>query len=155
MRRTIQILAMVMMFLPVSVLSWVEGTAAVQPIADTERPALFPTRDMIEFGEGAAEASCFSCHGADGISDSEGKPHLAGQRTVYLYRVLKAFQSGDRPDEQHNHNKFLNDKALIATAVYYSSLTPAQLPVVVETDHRLGPDGEEGNADDVVYPPDE
>jgi len=134
MKKTIQILAIVMTFLPVPVLSWVEGTAAVQPIGDTERPALFPTREMIEFGQGAAEASCFSCHGEDGISDAEGKPHLAGQRTVYLYRVLKAFQSGDRPDEQHNHNKFLNDKALIATAVYYSSLSPVQLPTVVETD---------------------
>jgi len=134
MKKTVQILAMVMTFLPFSVLSWVEGTAAVQPIGDSERAALFPTREMVEFGEGAAEANCFSCHGADGISDAEGKPHLAGQRTVYLYRVLKAFQSGDRPDESNNHNDFLNDKALLSTAVYYSSLTPAQLPVVVETD---------------------
>ncbi len=134
MKRTIQILALVMTFLPVSAISWVEGSTAVQPIGDTERTALFPTRDMIEFGQGAAEANCFSCHGEDGISDAEGKPHLAGQRTVYLYRVLKAFQSGDRPDEQHNHNKFLNEKALISTAVYYSSLTPAQLPVSIETE---------------------
>ena len=137
MKRTIQILAMIMTFLLVPVISWAEVSAAVQPIGDTERAALFPTRDTIEFGQGAAEANCFSCHGEDGISDAEGKPHLAGQRTVYLYRVLKAFQSGDRPDEEHNHNKFLNDKALISTAIYYSSLDPAQLPVIADADETV------------------
>ncbi len=136
MNRTIQVLAVVMTFLLVPAISRAQTSAAVQPIGDTERTALFPTRDMIEFGQGAAEVNCFSCHGADGISDAEGKPNLAAQRAVYLYRVLKAFQSGDRPDESHNHNIFLNDKALISTAVYYSSLTPVQLSATVDTDEN-------------------
>lgn len=134
MNRTIQTLAAVMTLLLVPPIGWALGSPAVQAIGDIERTTLFPTREMIEFGHGAAELNCFSCHGEDGISDTEGKPHLAGQRSVYLYRVLKAFQSGERADESNNHNDFLNDKALLSTAVYYSSLTPAQLPPVTDTD---------------------
>lgn len=96
-----------------------------QAIGDIEHKALFPSRDMIEFGRTAAEANCAACHGMDGLSDAEGKPHLAGQRTVYLYRVLKAFQSGERKDQPGNHNAFLNDQALLSSAVYYANLTPA------------------------------
>lgn len=128
MKRTIQTLSTIIAFLLVPATVWALGSASVAPITDDERAALFPTRDTIKFGQSAAEANCVSCHGLDGVSQSEGMPHLAGQRTVYLYRVLKAFQSGDRPDETNNHNDFLNDNALLSTAVYYSSLAPAQKP---------------------------
>jgi cytochrome c553 len=102
-----------------------QGSADYQPIGDIEHKALFPSRDMIEFGRVAAEANCAGCHGMDGLSDAEGKPQLAGQRTVFIYRVLKAYQSGERRDEAKNHNAFLNDQAMLSTAVYYASLTPA------------------------------
>lgn len=125
MRRPIQILAMLLLFLlcPIDVKS--QSSIAVQAIADTEHKALFPSRDMIEFGRTAVEANCAACHGMDGLSAAEGEPHLAGQRTVYLYRVLKALQSGVRRDQSNSHNTLLNDQAILSTAVYYASLTPA------------------------------
>ena len=54
---------------------------------------------MINQGRNVAETSCASCHGMDGVSDTEGKPHLAGQRTVYLYRAQQAYHAGARDDE--------------------------------------------------------
>ena len=113
-----------------STTSWAQGSTIVRAIDDAERSALFPSREMIEFGRVAAEVNCASCHGMDGVSDAEGKPHLAGQRMVYLYRVLRAFQSGERSDEQKNHNSFLNDQAILSTAVFYSNLVPV---ITVET----------------------
>ncbi len=124
------------------------GDAAVQPIGGKERTLLFPTRDMIDFGKAAAEANCFSCHGADGISHEDGKPHLAGQRTVYLYRVLKAFRSGGRKDEANNHNDFLNDKALFSTAIYYSSLRPVRIDESEEPAGTLDSEGLPVDTDD-------
>jgi len=133
MKRVLQALAMATTFLLIPATGWAQGSAAVKAVSDTERTILFPSRKMIEFGRTAAEANCASCHGMDGISDAEGEPHLAGQRTVYLFRVLKAFQSGERVDEQNNHNDFLNEQALLSTAVYYASLTPAQIVEPTET----------------------
>ncbi len=68
-------------FLLAPATSEARGPASAQAIADNERTALFPSRDMIEHGRVAAEANCVMCHGMDGISDLEGKPSLAGQRT--------------------------------------------------------------------------
>jgi len=122
----IQALALVLLFLLAMTTGKAQNSIAVQAIGEVERNALFPSRDMIEFGRTAAEANCAGCHGMDGLSDAEGKPQLAGQRTVYLYRVLEAFQSGERKDESKNHNTFLNDQAMLSTAVYYANLTPVQ-----------------------------
>jgi cytochrome c553 len=115
-------IALIVLMTPVSSLA--QSATAVQPIGDAERRALYPTRAMIEQGRAVVESACVGCHGMDGISDAQGKPHLAGQRAVYLYRVLQAFQNATRPDEENQHNKFLTDGALLAATVYYSSLTP-------------------------------
>jgi cytochrome c553 len=123
--------------------SMAQAAALNQPIQEDEREILFPSRNLIEFGRTAAEANCAGCHGIDGISDAEGKPHLAGQRPVYLYRVLKAFQSGERRDENNDHNAFLNEQALLSTAVYYASLDP----VIVE---QRSTEGEENSEQDEV-----
>jgi len=138
MKIIIQALAFMVSVLLVADTCWSQGSKLVQAIGPVERTALYPTRATIEFGRTVVEANCAGCHGMNGISDVEGKPHLAGQRAVYLYRALKAFQSGDRADEPKNHNDFLNDKALLSAAIYYSSLTPAnpvEVTVAVE-----GPD---------------
>ena len=113
MKILIPIMAMALLLLLAPTPGKTQGSEAVRAIGDTERTALFPSRAMIEFGRTAAEANCAGCHGMDGISDAAGKPHLAGQRTVYLYRVLKAFQSGEHKDESKNHNAFLNDQAML------------------------------------------
>jgi len=142
MKITTHTLAMVTIFILMPTPVFAQGSAAVQAIGDVERAALFPTRAMIEFGKTAAQSNCFRCHGIDGISDVQGEPHLAGQRTVYLYRVLKAFQSGERPDEANNHNDFLNDKALLSTAVYFSSLAPVKIPEATSTTEIAEPAGQ-------------
>ncbi len=129
---TKRLLAITFCLLLFSTMGWTIDSAAVRAINDVEREALYPSRDMIEYGRAAAKANCAGCHGIDGISAAAGEPNLAGQRTVYLYRVLKAFQSGDRRDEQDLHNDFLNDKALISTAIYYAGLTPAKSPGNIE-----------------------
>ena len=120
-------LAIVMLLLIVPSAGSAQVSIAVQAIGDAERKALFPSRDLIEFGRTAAQANCADCHGMDGLSKAEGQPQLAGQRTVYLYRVMKAFQTRERKDESNTHNVFLNDQALLSTAVYYAGLTPAQV----------------------------
>lgn len=126
MKIAIQLLAIITLITLFPAECYAQSSIAVRAIDDTERQAMFPSRDMIEFGQAAAEANCAACHGMDGLSDAEGKPQLAGQRTVYLYRVLKAFQTGERKDELKNHKTFLNDQAMLSTAVYYAGLTPSK-----------------------------
>lgn len=145
MRKITKNLAMAIMFLLAPAAYATEGSATAQPIGGDERAALFPSRDVIDFGKSAVESNCASCHGLDGISDEAGKPHLAGQRTVYLYRVLKAFQSGERADVTASHNDFLNDKALLAAAVYYASLTPKST-----TEATTAAEGEESSAPEAI-----
>ena len=142
MKKTITGLSLTISLLLISATGWSQGSVAGQAISETERQALFPSRSIIEFGRIAAEANCAGCHGMDGTSKAEGSPHIAGQRTVYLYRVLKAFQSGTRSDEAKNHNSFLNDEALLSTAVFYSGLTPVSIVKDTEADEAIGEDGE-------------
>ena len=47
-------------------------------------------------GKAKAEAVCAACHGAAGVSVSDGIPHLAAQRAGYLEGQLKAFKEGTR-----------------------------------------------------------
>ena len=104
--------------------SLVQAASPTDPIQENEREALFPATTVIKFGRDVAETACASCHGMDGISDTPGKPHLAGQRAIYLYRVQQAFQAGTRNDENKDHKAFLTDKSMLAVSAYYSSLTP-------------------------------
>jgi cytochrome c553 len=105
--------------------SLVQGALPTDPIQENEKEALFPATSLINQGQDVAETVCASCHGMDGISDAAGKPHLAGQRAIYLYRVQQAFQAGTRNDENKNHKAFLTDRSLLAVSAYYASLTPA------------------------------
>lgn len=126
MKKTMQSLAIAAILMLVPLVSGAQGfDSATQALGQSERTALFPSRETLETGREVAGNACADCHGMDGISTVEGKPHLAGQRTVYTYRVLKAFAAGTRPDESSQHNKFLNDEALLSVAVYYASLMPA------------------------------
>lgn len=103
-----------------------EGAAATAPLSAVERSALTPSREMIEMGGGVAERACADCHGMDGISSEPGQPHLAGQRTVFLYRVLQSYQARERGNDAMTHSiGFLNEDALLAIAAYYASLAPA------------------------------
>jgi cytochrome c553 len=59
---------------------------------------------------------------------------------------LKAFQSGTRSDAPTNHINFLNEKSLLATAVYYSSLTPVHIAEHIDSAGTREP----GEATDLV-----
>lgn len=125
MKRTFHISSLVFVMLLGLAAGLVQGASPTDPVQENEKDALFPPTSMISYGREVAETACANCHGMDGISDSQGKPHLAGQRAIYLYRVQQAYQSGMRNDQNKNHKAFLNDKSLLAVSAYYSSLTPA------------------------------
>lgn len=126
MTRTLHVLTVSAALLLVPVSSWSQGSAATQPINGLERAALSPSREMLTLGETVAGTACADCHGIDGVSTEPGIPNLAGQRTVYLYRVLQAYQTRERRNDAMNHaTGFLNEEALLAVAAHYASLTPA------------------------------
>ena len=79
----------------------------------------------IEAGKAKAFA-CSSCHGADGISVSAAIPNLAGQKTAYLTKQLKAFKDGSRKDAMMNAIAAQLDAADIDNlAAFWSSLPGA------------------------------
>lgn len=104
--------------------------AATQPAvtvaADSDLRAVYANAADIAEGKSLAEASCSGCHGANGISETEGVPNLAGQRPAYLHLELRVYQAGGRGDsDMNNAVKFLSDDALLKVAAYYASLDPA------------------------------
>ena len=106
------------LLLPITAL----GQAAMGPITPAERAALSPDRGMLETGWSVANTACARCHGQDGASTAPDVPNLAGQRTVYLYRTLKAYQERERRNDSMNHAiGFLNEDALLAVAAYYAA----------------------------------
>lgn len=110
------------------------GGPHTQPLDEMERAALSPSRGMIELGRGVADKACAECHGMDGASRESGQPHLAGQRTAYLHRVMKAYQARERRnDDMYHASGFLNDEALLAVSAYYASLAPALKAAADET----------------------
>ena len=93
---------------------------------DALRP-LYATVDDIAEGKELAQPSCAACHGAEGISATQGVPNLAGQRPAYLYTELKAYQSGARSSlVMLDKVMFLSDNALVNVAAYYASPDPAK-----------------------------
>jgi cytochrome c553 len=50
----------------------------------------------LEAGRAKATTVCAACHGANGVSVSDGIPNLAGQRAAYLEGQLKALKDGSR-----------------------------------------------------------
>jgi len=86
----------------------------------------------------------------DGISADELQPNLAGQRTVYLYRVIQAYQDGHRMDDSMGHaSGFLNEEGMFAVAAYYASLPPVRrLPVEVPAEVTTHVETEVAPADD-------
>jgi cytochrome c553 len=102
--------------------------AAAQSAANELRTLSATPTDIAE-GKRLAEMNCAGCHGANGVSTTQGIPHLAGQRPAYLYLELKAYQSGIRGDStMSNVAKFLSDDALVKVAAYFAGLDPAPAP---------------------------
>jgi cytochrome c553 len=99
---------------------------ATEKPGDELRP-LYVTTDDIADGKRLAQSSCATaCHGGNGVSSTPGVPHLAGQRSPYLYLELKAYHSGLRDNgPMKDAVKFLSDDALVKVAAYFASLDPA------------------------------
>ena len=120
--------------------------AATQPVRVTpgspdDLKAAYATAADVAEGKRLAEASCASCHGANGISATKGVPHLAGQRAAYLHFELRVYQSGARGDNTMNASvRFLSDDALVKVAAYYASLDPAQPATTGAKAAPAGPD---------------
>jgi cytochrome c553 len=103
-----------------------QNTTIMTGNVDDLRPLYADAGDIAE-GKRLVDSSCAGCHGANGISESPGVPHLAGQRPAYLYLELRAYQAGVRGDSAMNNvGKFLNDDALVKVAAYFASLDPPQ-----------------------------
>src|SRR6516165_5009506 len=71
-----------------------DATMAQSAAVDELRP-LYANSDDIRDGKELADSTCAKCHGADGVSTTNGVPNLAGQRPSYVYRELKAYRRGD------------------------------------------------------------
>jgi cytochrome c553 len=126
MTRFLRVLTVSVLLALFPVTTWPQGAATMQPLSELERMALSPSRDMIELGRSVASTACAQCHGTDGASIAPGMPHIAGQRTVYIYRMLQAFQTRERTNDPMNHAVgFLNEEAMLAVSTYFAS----QLPV--------------------------
>ena len=77
-----------------------------------------------DIGAGKAKAGmCAGCHGSVGISAMDMWPSLAGQKTGYLAKQLKAFRDGSRSDPVMNAQaKALTDADIDNLSAYYNSL---------------------------------
>ncbi len=71
-------------------------------------------------------ALCGACHGATGVSPSDAWPSLAGQKSAYLVKQLKAFRDGTRKDPMMEPMaKSLSDADIDNLAAYFSTQTAA------------------------------
>lgn len=68
-------------------------------------------------------ASCFACHGVDGIGTAPMNPSLAGQGATYLEKQIQAFKKGERKDPTMTAMVAnLSDKDIKNIAAYFASL---------------------------------
>lgn len=69
---------------------------------------------------------CGGCHGALAVSaDGTSFPNLAGQKTTYIEKALKAYRDKTRQATLMNGMASgLSDEDIANLAAYYSSLTP-------------------------------
>ena len=110
--------------------TYFESASAQPKINSDDGPelrTLYANSEDIAEGKRIVESSCAGCHGANGVSESPGVPHLAGQRSAYLYLELKAYQAGVRGESAMNNVvRPLSDDALFKAAAYFASLDPPQ-----------------------------
>jgi cytochrome c553 len=111
-------------------IGWGSGSASAQsanltPDRDHAMKAVYATPVEIAEGGRIAEASCARCHGANGISTTDGVPHLAAQRAAYLNLQLLAYRQASRVQSAMTGIvRYLSDDALTRVAAYYANLDP-------------------------------
>ena len=76
----------------------------------------------IEAGKNKAMA-CAGCHGANGISNNDMWPNLAGPKAGYTAKQLRDFREGNRTDPvMSGMAKPLSDQDILDLAAYFASL---------------------------------
>jgi cytochrome c553 len=91
----------------------------------------------------APRSACMSCHGLNGAGDSSGAfPRLSGQAAWYLYKQLKDYASGTRPNDVMSPiARTLSDAQMQAVAAYYagqSAPAPEKPRIVKPLDLQRG-----------------
>jgi cytochrome c553 len=80
----------------------------------------------MEAGRAKVASVCAACHGANGVSVSEGIPNLAGQRAGYISAQLEAFKQGTRKNDMMNAiAPQLSASDIADVAAYFASLPGA------------------------------
>jgi len=105
----------------------------------------------LEAGKAKVAAVCAACHGAAGVSVSDGIPNLAAQRAGYIEAQLKALKDGTRKNPIMNAiASQLSAGEMANVAAYFASLPGAGaaaksefLPNVAKTSVRF-PEGYKG-----------
>jgi len=70
-----------------------------------------------------APEACVACHGADGLSEMEDAPNLAGETAMYIDTQLKAFRLGKRTHEIMSEvASELTDDEIRAFADWYAAI---------------------------------
>ena len=64
-----------------------------------EKFDLVATGDPAEGKKVAKKLKCKKCHNADGISDDEEIPSIAGQRATYMFKQMSDYKSGVRENK--------------------------------------------------------
>lgn len=78
----------------------------------------------IQAGKAKSEV-CASCHGAQGISDQPGVPHLSGQHASYIQAGLLSYKEGHRKGTRMAEIvAALSRQDIANVAAYYGSLKP-------------------------------
>ena len=92
--------------------------------------AIVPSWALADVTAGAQKsASCSVCHGIDGNSPSGVYPNLAGQSPQYLYKQIKDFKEGRRPNAiMSSMIASLTDEDMHDLADFFSSQSPNTTP---------------------------
>jgi cytochrome subunit of sulfide dehydrogenase len=70
----------------------------------------------------ALAATCFTCHGTNGVSVNNIPPSLAGQDKAHLLQLMREFRDGKRPATiMHQHAKGYTDTQLDLIAGYFAA----------------------------------
>lgn len=81
----------------------------------------------LEAGKAKANEICAACHGANGISETENIPSLAGQLDQYIQWQLVYFRAGSRKNElMQPVVEQLTNEDIRNLGAYFASLTPAK-----------------------------
>jgi cytochrome c553 len=110
------------------------GRAQPDPFAEREpdinQGRFVAVGGFIEGRNGGRAMACMQCHGLDGAGDAAGAfPRLAGQSAWYLYKSLRDYASGARPNDIMTPiARALSDVEMQDVSAYYASIENAPYP---------------------------